>query len=84
MRDYKTLDAITVTACLLMLAGVFAALVYLPIPQPNLPILASLASGTAGTFVGLYAGARWGNKKAAEDDHVPPAIDPPLEDAQSV
>lgn len=66
-RDYRTLDAIVVVACLGMVAGFGGALVFLDVPQPNLPILAALVSGTAGTILGAYSGARWGNKKADVD-----------------
>lgn len=72
-RDYHTLDAIVVVGCIFLLGAIAAALVFIDIPQPNLPILASLASGTFGLTLGLYAGARWGNnqnarKAAAEGD----------------
>lgn len=66
MKNYRTLDAIVVVGSLIILAGGIAALVFLTIPQPNLPILSSLLSGSAGTFLGLYCGARWGNKKTDE------------------
>lgn len=49
-----------------MLAGVFYALVFFTIPQANLPILSGLVGSTVGTMLGLYAGARWGNKKTDE------------------
>ncbi len=62
-RDYRTLDAIVVIACLIIMAAVMWALVFIQIPQPNLPILASLASGIFGAALGAYVGARWGNKK---------------------
>lgn len=62
-RNYHTLDAIVVVACLLMLAGVGMALTFVKIPQENLPILAGLASGVLGGALGAYVGARWGNKK---------------------
>jgi len=62
-RDYRTLDAIVVIACLLMMFGVGLALTFVKIPQENLPILAGLASGVIGSALGAYVGARWGNKK---------------------
>lgn len=62
-RDYRTLDAIVVVGCIVLLGAIAAALVFIDIPQPNLPILASLASGTFGLTLGLYAGARWGNNQ---------------------
>lgn len=64
-RDYRTLDAIVVIACLLDLTLVGAALVFVRIPQENLPILTGLASGVVGGALGAYVGARWGNKKPA-------------------
>lgn len=67
-RDYRTLDAILVVACLLDLTLVGAALVFVRIPQENLPILAGLASGVVGGALGAYVGARWGNKKPAAED----------------
>jgi len=70
MKNYRTLDAIVVVACLIMLGGVLTALVYLDIPQPNLPILSGLVGATLGSILGLYAGARWGNKKT-DEPHAP-------------
>ncbi|RRN64632.1 hypothetical protein [Caulobacter sp. 602-1] len=66
-RDYRTLDAIVVTACLVDLTLVGAALVFVKIPQENLPILAGLASGVIGGALGAYVGARWGNKKPTSE-----------------
>jgi hypothetical protein len=78
-RDYHTLDAIVVVACLLIMAGVMAALTFIKIPQENLPILSGLASGTFGAALGLYTGARWGNKKpgGAEEPGAVSATAPP-------
>ena len=64
-HDYRTLDAITVIACLVALIGGGIALIFVSIPTANLPILASLMSGTFGLTLGLYAGARWGNNNQA-------------------
>lgn len=66
-RDYRTLDAIVVCASLVIMGGVMAALAFANIPQPNLPILAALSSGTFGAALGAYVGARWGNKKPSTD-----------------
>jgi hypothetical protein len=78
-RDYHTLDAIVVVACLLMLAGVMAALTFVKIPQENLPILSGISSGTVCGALGLYTGARWGNKKpgAGEEPGAVSATAPP-------
>lgn len=72
MRNYRTLDAIVVVASLGILAFVLWALVYRDIPQSQLPIIAGLAGTAFGGTVGLYAGARWGNKKTDE-----PAVNAP-------
>lgn len=73
MKNYRTLDAVLVIGSLGMLGGVFWALVYREIPQANLPILSGLVGSTVGTMLGLYAGARWGNKKT--DEPHPPGGD---------
>ena len=73
-RDYRTLDAIVVTACLMDLTLVGAALVFVKIPQENLPILAGLASGVIGGALGAYVGARWGNKKPTTDEPPQPVV----------
>lgn len=66
MKNYRTLDAIVVVSVLVILAFVLWALVYRQVPQANLPIIAGLAGTIFGGTVGLYAGARWGNKKTDE------------------
>lgn len=76
-RDYRTLDAIVVVGCVCLLGAIAAALVFVEIPQPNLPILASLASGTFGLTLGLYAGARWGNTQNGKRPPVDPAAGEP-------
>lgn len=58
-RNYETLDAILVIAVLAIIAGSAAALVYVKIPEANLPILSSLVGTLVGTVVGGYAGFRW-------------------------
>lgn len=67
-RDYRTLDAMVVVACLLMMACAGWALVFVTIPQANLPVFSSLVSGSVGGMLGLYTGARWGNKKPSSED----------------
>lgn len=76
-RDYRTLDAIVVVACLMMLAGAGLALVFVVIPQANLPIFAALVSGTVGGAIGLYTGARWGNKKPTGEDPLTATVTAP-------
>lgn len=70
MKNYRTLDAIVVVIALVELGFIFWALVFLTIPQANLPILAGLVGSTIGGMLGLYAGARWGNKKT-DEPHTP-------------
>ena len=69
-RNYETLDAIVIVACLLMVAFAGSALVFVEIPQNNLPVLASIATGVLGLPL-AYGAFRWGNnvgaKKAQED-----------------
>lgn len=76
-RDYRTLDAIVVTACLVDLTLVGAALVFVRIPQENLPILAGLASGVIGGALGAYVGARWGNKKPTSEAETAATVNAP-------
>lgn len=78
-RDYHTLDAILLVFCLFMMTGVGVALVFVKIPQENLPILAGLASGIVGSVITAYVGARWGNKKpgAGEEPGAVTANAPP-------
>lgn len=66
MKHYRTLDALVVIAVLVELGFVLFALVYVKIPVSQLPIIAGLAGTMFGGTVGLYAGARWGNKKTDE------------------
>lgn len=66
-RDYRTLDALVVVGTLVLVAGSCVALVFVRIPEANLPILSSVVSALIGGVLGLYAGARWGNKKADVD-----------------
>jgi uncharacterized membrane protein len=78
-KDYRTLDAILVTACLVELGFVLGALAFVKIPQENLPILAGLASGVIGTTLGAYAGARWGNNKTTTRQPDPAEAEPKSE-----
>ena len=68
-RDYETLDAIVVTASLVMVSGLVAGLIFVEIEQDVLPILSSLGTAILGLPV-AYGAFRWGNnvgsKQAAE------------------
>ncbi len=66
-RDYEWLDASVVLFALAILAGIAAALVFKTIPENQLAILASIASGILGTVVGAYAGYRWATSKQASE-----------------
>lgn len=66
MKNYRTLDAIVVIVALCEVWFILWALVFRTIPQAQLPIIAGLAGTLFGGTVGLYAGARWGNKKTDE------------------
>jgi hypothetical protein len=66
VKNYRTLDAMVVCACLALLGFVFWALIFRVIPQANLPILSGLVGATVGSMLTMYAGARWGNKKNDE------------------
>lgn len=66
-RDYRTLDAIVVVGCMVMAYSFGLALVFTTIPQAQLAILSALVSGPVCGALGLYAGARWGNKKPDAD-----------------
>lgn len=67
-RDYEWLDASVVLFALAILAGIAAALVFKTIPENQLAILASIASGILGTVVGAYAGYRWATSKQASEN----------------
>ena len=61
-----------------MLGGAGWSLVFIVIPQANLPIFAALVSGTVGGALGLYTGARWGNKKPTSEDPLTATVTSPL------
>lgn len=67
IRDYEWLDAAVVLFALTILAGISASLVFRTIPENQLAILASIASGILGTVVGAYAGYRWATSKQASE-----------------
>lgn len=70
MKNYRTLDAVVVVGSLSLVALTMAALVFIAIPQTQLPIVAGLAGTIFGGTVGAYGGARWSNRKA-DEPHAP-------------
>lgn len=66
-RDYEWLDGAVVLFALTILAFISGALVFARIPENQLAILASIASGILGTVVGAYAGYRWATSKQASE-----------------
>ena len=66
-RDYEWLDGAVVIFALGIIAFISGALVFARIPENQLAILASIASGILGTVVGAYAGYRWATSKQASD-----------------
>lgn len=65
--DYGWLDAAVVLMALVIVGFISASLVFMRIPDNQLAILASIASGIIGTVVGAYAGYRWTVSKQASD-----------------
>jgi hypothetical protein len=49
-------------------------LVFITIPQANLPVFSALVSGSISGMLGLYTGARWGNKKPSSEDPPPGGV----------
>lgn len=66
-RDYEWLDGTVVLYALSIVAFIAGALVFARIPENQLAILASIASGILGTVVGAYAGYRWATSKQASE-----------------
>lgn len=65
-RNYETLDAIVVVACLSMVTGLGAGLLLLTdIPTDHLPIISSLVTAILGLPV-AYGAFRWGNNVGAK------------------
>lgn len=60
------LDAALVLASTALLGGVVVILAFVHVPQENLPILASIASGIFGSVLSGYAGFRWGASVAGK------------------
>lgn len=60
------LDAALLAASVILLAFVIWVLSFVHVPQENLPILASLASGIFGSVISGYIGFRWGASEAAK------------------
>ena len=65
------LDATLVLVSVLLLGGVLWVLSFVHVPQENLPILASIASGIFGSGGRGYIGFRWGASPSTKKD--PPA-----------
>jgi len=66
-RDMEWLDSAVVLLALVIIGGVVLALVFRTIPDNQLAILASIASGLMGTVIGAYAGYRWATSKQASE-----------------
>lgn len=66
-RDYEWLDAAVVLFALGIVFFIAAVLSFRIVPENQLAILASIASGILGTVVGAYAGYRWATSKQASD-----------------
>ena len=66
---FETLDAILVIGVLVLAGAGVAGLMFVQIPQENLPILSGMLSGLTGTAIGGYAGYRWG--KSAPEKALP-------------
>ena len=66
-NDYAFLDAVVVLFVLGIVAFIAWALVFRTVPDNQLAILASIASGLTGTVVGAYAGFRWATSKQASE-----------------
>ena len=63
-RNYETLDAIVVVACLVMVTGLGTGLMFVQVPTDHLPIIASLVTAILGIPV-TYGAFRWGNNVGA-------------------
>lgn len=66
-RDYEWLDAAVVLFALGIVAFIAGVLSFRIVPENQLAILASIASGILGTVVGAYAGYRWATSKQASE-----------------
>lgn len=66
-RDYEWLDAAVVLVALGIIAFIAWALVFRSVPENQLAILASIASGILGSIIGAYAGYRWATSKQASE-----------------
>lgn len=59
------LDTIVITLTLLMVGGVVAGLMFVTIPDKNLPVLSSLATGLLA-LPACYGAFRWGSSVTAK------------------
>lgn len=66
-RDYEWLDSAVVLMALGIVGFISWSLVFRTVPDNQLAILASIASGVIGTVIGAYAGYRWATSKQASE-----------------
>lgn len=64
---HDRLDSVVVLFALGIIAFIAGALVFARVPDNQLAILASIASGILGTVIGAYAGFRWATSKQASE-----------------
>lgn len=64
---YDRLDSFVVLFALAIIGFIAWALVFRSVPDNQLAILASIASGILGTVIGAYAGFRWATSKQASE-----------------
>lgn len=66
-KNPEWLDAAVVLSALLIVGFIAVSLVFKTVPDNQLAILASIASGISGTILGAYAGFRWATSKQASE-----------------
>jgi hypothetical protein len=64
-RGYQSLDAVVVIGSMVMVSGLGYGLVFVEIPQEQLPIVASLVTAILSLPV-AYGAFRWGNNVGAK------------------
>lgn len=65
--ETEWLDYAVVLSAMAIIAFVVWALVFRAIPDNQLAIVSSIASGLLGTIIGAYAGFRWATSKQASE-----------------